>query len=382
MSRAADAAVRELLGPLLTATPTSSQWRLLAWDVDQGVTLTLERGDRRVRVEVSARDEGRPCFARTGRFNLAARMEGDGDLDADARRAVEQLVRLLRAREGRLPVLARPAPERRSAVREVEVDRVLVPEGPGRYYVNPYVGCMIGCSFCWAAEGADLSRALEGLPASPWGRWVDVKVNAPAVLRGELARHAPGTVRLSPVVTDPYQPLERAYRVTRGCLEAMAEHGFTPVVLTREARVLEDVALLRRCPGAAVGLSIPTDDDTVRAAFEPGASPIEERLDALRRLHAAGVRTFAVVQPALPMDAARLVAEVAPYVRAVRVDTMHAVERARPLYARAGRLDAMEEGFADALVRELSEGFTARGVRVDALDDLAAALSDGPSGGR
>ena len=56
-----------------------------------------------------------------------------------------------------------------------------------------------------------------------------------------------------------------------------------------------------------MGLSLPTDDDRVRAAFEPGASPIDERLDALRRLHAAGVRTFAVVQPALPMDAARLV---------------------------------------------------------------------------
>ena len=382
MSRGADAAVRALLGPLLTAAPGPTQWRLLAWDVDQGVTLTLEKGDRRVLVEVTARDEGRPCLARTARFNVVARMEGEGDLGDDARRAVGQLVRLIRSREGALPVLARPAPERRGAVREVEVDRVLVPEGPGRYYVNPYVGCMIGCAFCWAAEGADLSRALEGLPATPWGRWVDVKVNAPAVLRRELPLHAPGTVRLSPVVTDPYQPLERTYRVTRGCLEAMAERGFTPVVLTREARVLEDLALLQRCPGAAVGLSIPTDDDRVRAAFEPGASPIDERLDALRRLHAAGVRTFAVVQPALPMDAARLVDAVAPYVRAVRVDRMHAVERARPLYERAGRPDAMAEGFADALVRELSEGFAARGVRVDALDDLAAALSGGPSGAR
>lgn len=374
MTRAVDAAVRALLGPLLAATPGPSQWRLLAWDVDQGVTLTLEKGDRRVRVEVTARDEARPCFARTARFNLAACTEGEGDLDADARRAVEQLTRLVRAREGLLPVIGRPEPVARSAVREVEVDRVLVPEGPGRYYVNPYVGCMIGCAFCWAAEGADLSRALEGLPPSPWGRWVDVKVNAPAVLRRELPLHAPGTVRLSPVVTDPYQPLERRYRVTRGCLEAMAERGFTPVVLTREARVLEDVDLLRRCPGAAVGLSIPTDDDRVRAAFEPGASPIDERLDALRRLHAAGVRTFAVVQPALPMDAARLIDAVAPYVRAVRVDRMHAVERAEALYARAGRLDAMDDGFADALVRALTEGFAARGVRVDALDDLAAAL--------
>jgi DNA repair photolyase len=121
-------------------------------------------------------------------------------------------------------------------------------------------------------------------------------------------------------------------------------------------------------------MSIPTDDDAVRAAFEPGASPIEERLDALERLHAAGVRTFAVVQPVLPMDAANLVARVAPFVRAVRIDRMHALSRARHLYARAGRLDAMGEGFAEALERELREGFAARGVRVDDLDDLATAL--------
>jgi DNA repair photolyase len=376
VSRAADEAVRALLGPLLAARPGPSQWRLLSWDTDQGVTLTLEKGERRVLVELSARDEARPSLTRTARFNLVARRlsEGEVDLGADERRAVEQLAGLLRAREGLLPVLPRPEASPRAAVREVEVDRVLVDEGAGRYYVNPYVGCVIGCAFCWAAEGADLSRSLEGLPTAPWGRWVDVKVNASAVLRRELAQHAPGTVRLSPVVTDPYQPLERKYRVTRGCLEAMADAGFTPVVLTREARVLEDLDVLRRCPGAAVGLSIPTDDDAVRAAFEPGASPIAARLDALRRLHAAGVRTFAVVQPALPMDAARLVAEVAPFVRAVRVDRMHAVERARPLYERAGRRDAMTDGFADALVRELTAGFAARGVRVDALDDLAAAL--------
>ena len=377
MSRAVDEAARTLLGPLLDAQSPDAPWRLLSWDVDQGISLTLARGDRRLLVEIAARDTAESCLLRTARFNLVARrlFAGDAQLEPDERRAVEQLARLIRSREGLLPVIERPTTTRGSAVREIEVDRVLVAEGDGHYYVNPYVGCMIGCEFCWAATSAELSRALEGLPSLPWGRWVDVKVNAPEVLRRELAAQAPGIVRMSPVVTDPYQPLERKYRVTRGCVAAIVDAGFSPVILTRDARVLDDVDLFARCAGSAVGMSIPTDDDAVRAAFEPGASPIDERLDALERLHAAGVRTFAVVQPVLPMNAANLVARVAPFVRAVRVDRMHALSRARHLYARAGRLDAMGEGFAEALERALREGFAARGVRVDELDDLATALA-------
>ena len=377
MSRTVDEAARTLLGPLLDAQSPDAPWRLLSWDVDQGLSLTLARGDRLLLVELSARDLSESCLLRTARFNLVARrlFAGDATLEPDERRAVEQLARLIRSREGLLPVIERPTTTRGSVVREIEVDRVLIAEGEGQYYVNPYVGCMIGCEFCWAATSAELSRALEGLPTLPWGRWVDVKVNAPAVLRRELAPRAPGVVRMSPVVTDPYQPLERRYRVTRGCVEAVVDAGFTPVILTRDARVLDDVDLFARSAEGAVGLSIPTDDDAVREAFEPGASPIDERLDALERLHAAGVRTFAVVQPVLPMSAANLVARVAPFVRAVRIDRMHALPRARHLYERAGRLDAMGDGFAEGLERELRERFTARGVRVDELDDLATALS-------
>ena len=376
MSRAVDEAARTLLGPLLEGQSRDAPWRLLSWDVDQGISLTLARGDRRLLVELFARDLDASCLLRTARFNLVARrlFAGDAPLEPDERRAVEQLAGLIRSREGLLPVLQRPAPARGSAVREIEVDRVLMAEGDGHYYVNPYVGCMIGCEFCWAATSAELSRALEGLPTLPWGRWVDVKVNAPEVLRRELAAHPPGAVRMSPVVTDPYQPLERKYRVTRGCVAAIVDAGFSPVILTRDARVLDDVDLFARAPGAAVGMSIPTDDDAVRAAFEPGASSIDERLDALEQLHAAGVRTFAVVQPVLPMNADALVSRVAPFVRAVRIDRMHAPSRAQPLYARAGRLDAMGDAFAEALERELRERFAARGVRVDELDDLTAAL--------
>lgn len=376
MSRPVDDLMRDLLLPLFAAQPGLTQWRLLSWDVDQGLTLTLARGDRHIFVEISARDLSQPCWAHTERFNIVARrpFSGRSLLDKEDRRVVERLVQLVRAREGRLPTFERPTTARRSDVREIEVDRVLVEEGAGHYYINPYVGCMIGCEFCWAGPNADFSRTLEGLPSLQWGRWVDVKINAPTVLRRELATATPGIVRMSPVVTDPYQPLERTFRITRGCIAAMACTGFSPVILTREGRVVEDIELLCRCPSAGVGFSIPTDDDNIRAAFEPGASPIAERLDALRRCHAAGIATFVVVQPVLPMDPARLVELVAPYVRAVRIDRMHALDRMKHLYERADRMDAMTDSFASQAEQALRAGFAARGVRCDDLDDFAALL--------
>jgi DNA repair photolyase len=376
VKRGIDDVARDLLEPLLRARPGPSQWRLVAWDDEQGIQLTLGRGDVMILVELERRDEGRDCYARTARFNVCARrtFRADVPLGDGERRAIDQLVAMIRAREIRLPVVERPSTTRGAAVREIEVDRVLVPEGLGHYYVNPYVGCMIGCEFCYVDERADLSRELEGLPKLPWGRWVDVKINAAEVLRREVREHAPGIVRMSPIVTDPYQPLERRYRITRQCLEVLVEARFVPVVLTRAARIREDFALLARAPAAIVGFSIPTDDDRMRERFEPGADPIEARLEALEEAHRMGLRTCVVIQPMLPMDVERLVARVAPFVSIVRVDRMHRMDRARALYERAGCVDAAEDAFFERTAEELRAAFGARGIRADELDDLAGAL--------
>ncbi len=379
--RALEGLVRSLLGPLLSLeNPSRTGWRLLGWDADAGISLMLGKGPRVLQIDLEKRDEGRPCFARAGPFNVLVRASRGGDaLSAEDRAVIAQLVALLSERSTPWPADAdRPAPSERAEVREVTVERVLVQESPGHYYVNPYTGCMLGCAYCYVAPRADLSRALQALPERPWGRYVDVKVNAPEILRAELARHEPGVVRLSPIVTDPYQPVERRYRITRRCLEALADARFTPVVLTRAARVTDDLALLARIPGAAVGLSIPTDDDAVRRAFEPGADTIGHRLAALAACRAAGLVTFAVVQPMLPMDPDALVAALSPLVQFVRIDRMHEMGRARPLYARAGRLDAAQDAWFEGTRARLSAGFAARGVRVDERDDLGGLVA-GPA---
>lgn len=373
--RHVDAVARELIAPLLERRGARG-WALAGWDAEQGISLTMTRGARVVLVELERRDESADCYARTTRFNVCARGQFDGAaLGDDDRRMLDALVRVVRERELRLPELARPLTSRRSAVREIVVDQVLVSEGRDHYYVNPYVGCMIGCEFCYVAKRADFSRELEGLPAMAWGAWVDVKINAPEVLAREVTENPPGLVRLSPIVTDPYQPLEKTYRITRRCLEVLLPAGFAPVVLTRGARVVEDAPLLARFERAAVGFSIPTDDDAVRRAIEPGADPIEERVAALERCRAAGLRTFAVIQPILPMNVEHLIEQVAPWVDAVRIDRLHFRDRARELFRRSGLDYALDDAFFDQTEARLREGFRSHGVRIDDLDDMAALVN-------
>ncbi len=281
---------------------------------------------------------------------------------------------MVRDREARLPAADRPAADRPTIVREVLVDRLLMREGHDQYYINPYVGCMIACPFCYVIDRADFSRRLEGLPELPWGRYLDVKINAAEVLRREMASAPRGLVRMSPILTDPYQPAERRYRITRQILEVLVDTDLAPVVLTRAPRILDDLELLARFKRVLVGFSIPTDADEYRRIFEPHADPIEERVEALRALHAAGIRTFAVIQPVLPMNADRLIDVIAPFVHAVRLDRMYFGERVKHFYDEHGLGRYATEAYADDAIARLTAGFAARGVLVDSLDDLGRLL--------
>jgi len=373
--RYVDEVVDRLLEPLIHQSPRAP-WKLVGWDAEQGISVIMERADSVVLVEFEPHDREKECYTRTGKFNVVARrpFEPGRSLTIDDRAMVDALVEMVEKREGMLPNPERTTTARKRAVREILVDRVLVPEGRGHYYINPYVGCMIGCPFCFVAARADMSRSLEGLPALEWGRYVDVKVNAAEVLRQEVKRHPPGIVRMSPVLTDPYQPVERKYRITRGCLEVLLEAGFGVAVLTRARRVLDDLDLLAGFRRSMVGFSIPSDQDRYRLLFEPGADPIEERLEALRICREAGLFTTAFIQPILPMDADALVARVAPLVRAVRIDRMMSIGPALEIYRQHGLMEAASDEFFRDTTRRLQEGFTSHGVPVDQMDDIGALL--------
>ena len=372
VERRLDEQVAALLGPLVAGGfQAESGWRLVSWDAEQGICVTYRRGSSHLLIELEARDDGRDCYARTAWFNVCARLPFEEvDLTAEERAFVDVFIGVVRSREGDLPRFDRPTTGRRVSVRSVRVDRVLIPEGDGQYYINPYVGCMIGCPFCYVAERADFSRRLEGLPRMPWGRWVDAKVNAAEILREEVQRFPPGVVRMSPILTDPYQSVERTFRITRQCLQVLLEAGFAPAVLTRAARVQQDLDLLDRFERVLVGFTVPTDSDRIRQIFEPGADPIEDRMLALEAFHRAGIPTVALIQPILPMDVERLADRLAPLVRAVRIDRMFFLDQVRDLYERHDLLDFAGDAWFEQAAAELTEAFQARGVSIDSMDVL------------
>ena len=162
------------------------------------------------------------------------------------------------------------------------------------YAINPYLGCGHGCVYCYARFMRRMGHVGE-----EWGSFVDAKVNALERLRQEAPRRSKGIVLLSSV-TDPYQPVEKKYKLTRGCLEVLFEHQFPISILTKSDLVLRDLDLLGKFDTCEVGLTITSHDDDVRRAFEPGASPVRARLDALRKVSDMGIATYVFLGPILP----------------------------------------------------------------------------------
>jgi DNA repair photolyase len=132
-----------------------------------------------------------------------------------------------------------------------------------------------------------------------WGGSVIVKRNAATVLAKEVRKLPRGLVAIS-TATDPYQFVEGKYRITRHALEVLLRAGWPISVLSRSALMLRDLDLFTRFREIEVGMSVPTLDDRARALLEPWAPPIETRLQCLKELADAGLKTFVGFAPAYP----------------------------------------------------------------------------------
>jgi DNA repair photolyase len=249
------------------------------------------------------------------------------------------------------------------ARREILARTVLTRTGiPGHdWCLNPYVGCEHGCSYCYASFMKRFTGHLE-----PWGEFVDAKVNAPEVLRRHLRRARRGSVLVG-TVTDPYQPLERRYRLTRRCLEALAERQFPVSVLTRSPLCVRDVDVFRRLEEVSVGLSIGTDDERIRRLLEPRAPPILARVAALRTLRREGIASYLFAGPLLPMDPARFVEMIGDAADEVLVDRLNYPGKVAGLYRRAGLERYLEDEWFERAAAELERGFGRLGVKVEVL---------------
>ena len=189
---------------------------------------------------------------------------------------------------------------------------------PFGWSLNPYMGCVHRCTFCYV-------RAFEARADRPsgdrYGTSIRVKTNVVEVLRRELAR--PSWER-EPVAigaaTDPYQPAEGRYRLTRGCLDALAAAANPFSIITRGPLIVRDVDVLAaaaRTAEVSVTFSVPTLDEEIWRRTEPGTAPPRQRLRALSRLVGAGIRASVGMAPVLPglSDRPELLADV---VRAAR----------------------------------------------------------------
>ncbi|MEW6388474.1 MAG: radical SAM protein [Thermodesulfobacteriota bacterium] len=226
------------------------------------------------------------------------------------------------------------------------------------YVINPYLGCAHGCRYCYAVFMRKYSSMHR---TSPWGSFVEVKINIAEVLAAELRRKKkPGRALLASVC-DPYQPVEHRFRLTRRCLEVLGEYGWGIDILTRSPLVTRDLDLLLALPDVSVGFSLGTDDDRVRKVLEPQAPPLGARLRALRRLHEAGLYTWAFVAPLLPLNPDRLYAALEPYVHNLMVDPLNYRSQVREIFRRHHWDYALTDDYAAKTGARLRQKWETRG---------------------
>jgi DNA repair photolyase len=170
-----------------------------------------------------------------------------------------------------------------------------------KWSLNPYMGCVHRCTFCYV-------RAFERRADRPsddrYGTSIRVKVNIADVLRRELARpsweHETVTIGAA---TDPYQPAEGRYRLTRACIEALGEASNALGIITRGPMIVRDVDALAeaaRHADVSVTFSIPTLDEEVWRKTEPSTAHPRQRLRALKELVDAGIKASVGMAPILP----------------------------------------------------------------------------------
>src|SRR5947209_11127083 len=186
---------------------------------------------------------------------------------------------------------------------EIECKSALNPvKGMGlNWSLNPYVGCEHRCAFCYV-------RAYELRADRPhddrYGRTIRVKINVAQVLRCELAKKSwkKETVVIG-AATDPYQPAEGRFKLTRRCLEALRDFSNPTGLITRGPMIVRDIDVLTELANRAdlgVTFSIPTIDMDVWRKTEPGTAPPQQRLRAIEKLVAAGIKASVGMAPILP----------------------------------------------------------------------------------
>lgn len=174
-------------------------------------------------------------------------------------------------------------------------------EMPFTWTINPYRGCEFGCRYCYARYTHEFMEMRDGME---FEQKIYVKQHAAGLLRQELRRVKPDEAIALGTATDPYQPAERRYEVTRGILEELARHrGYELGIVTKSNLVARDLDLLRQVAQSnklSVHITVTTLDAELARILEPRAPRPDLRLEAVRTLARAGLRVGISCSPVVP----------------------------------------------------------------------------------
>jgi DNA repair photolyase len=165
-------------------------------------------------------------------------------------------------------------------------------------------------------------------------------------------------------VTDPYQPLEEKYQLTRGCLEVLLEDQFSVNILTRSPLCLRDIDLFKQFKKIEVGLSITTHDEGIKNIFEPHSPSIRSRVETLRVLRQEGIGTYVFIGPMLPLDPIPLVTMLEGLFDEVLIDRMNYPNKVKAIYRKAKLDQYLEEDYFHLVGMELKERFEQKGIAI------------------
>lgn len=169
------------------------------------------------------------------------------------------------------------------------------------YTLNPYSGCSFGCNYCYAAFFARSSDEREN-----WGNWLKVKENALQLLMKWRKKPLIDKTIYISSVTDPYQPIEKQLELTRSILKELLNHHKPRLVIqTRSPLVTRDIDLLKQFEIVQVNMTVTTDSEEVRKAFEPLCPSNQSRLKAIKEVTEARIQTCITMTPLLPIQDAK-----------------------------------------------------------------------------
>ena len=180
-------------------------------------------------------------------------------------------------------------------IREIKAKSIFSKTGLGSdFVINPYVGCTHSCIYCYARFMKKYTGHTE-----EWGHFVDVKINAPDLIPENIDKYKGKSILMSSV-TDAYHPIEIKYKISRKILEKLIPLEPDLNILTKSDLVLRDIDLLKKFKNCLVTISLAILDEKLAKQIEPLASPPESRINALKELYRAGIKTAVFISPIFP----------------------------------------------------------------------------------